>query len=235
MNNLPPEVQGQYDELSTQIGRATLAGNFFGYFSATELEKQRFKLVRKWAKKQKDKRALADAESAASSTYYAASGNARANGKTFRAVRYLLWAAYYSNGAVDSAGGIKNLSTNQLDVRASICRKMWCLGQARDCVAEALSRDDITDETRVLLLLHQARDRRWRGAREKFEEIDDIVKRGTVPALTRVRASRAKLSYWKKIKIDLIFIEGLEAETLALAKAAKLEDQVVKIRAERRQ
>ncbi len=147
MKELSPEVQIKYDALSDSIRNVTLAGRFFGHFSATELEKQRLKLIKKSHKKA-GTGDLVQALSVASSTYYDASTHAWAQFRLkpfdfrwlinlrwlWRAVWCLAWASLYSNDMVRLAGGLEALSADQLDIRASICRQWRYYGEAEECV-----------------------------------------------------------------------------------------------------
>ncbi len=235
VKELPPEAQIKHDALSQAIRSATLGGRFSGHYGALELEDQRLKLVRRCHKKGEGD--LVAALSAASSTYYAAGGNAWAKRQFGRAAWRLAWARLYSNEMVRLAGGLDLLSADQLEIRASICRQWRDYRQAEECVVLALARNGLPDNTRALLLLQQAkiheRNGREKDADMSFLQAINIARIGNLSNLTKSRIMRAYGSWLES--------NGYDAAALVARKAAEdyaketgLEDQLVKIQAERR-
>lgn len=220
------------------IAKETTLGHFQGRDGALEFEETNLDAFRN-----------AEAYSAASSTYYAAAVNAGAHcrseswWKWYRKLFWLIRAVWYlrvkawrmSNKMVRLAGGIKGLTADQLDIRASIARKCGYHKEATCCVAEALHQPGLSDNTFVLLLLHEVAESQRRGNRSKtvliFQIIKETIKRGNTPDMTRVRFLRAHAKWMEKIGRPEEETEVVWAEAEGIAKTAGLGDQLVKIRA----
>jgi len=117
-----------------------------------------------------------DAYSARSSLHYSVASNLIAQRRFSlipQAVWYGLRAVLDSNATVSSAGGMHNLSAGQLDVRTSIMRRVGWRSEAVKCVEEALSRADMTDEARALLLVNRMRLLPARA--ENIQDLSEIV------------------------------------------------------------
>ena len=234
------------NKLAIEISEKTRQGKFQGKFGALRFENKHLKLARQMAKKKTaaGEKSLEKAYGAASSTYYEAAGNALAHFRMakwqfwwlFRAVWYLHSKAWrYSNRMVSLAGRIEFMGNDQLDIRASIAERCWRYKEAERCVDIAIRRNNLSDDTRVLLLLHQIRHHLRLGqigtAGRIFQEIDQIIAQGEISKLTLVRTQRVWISYQKKSDSRWDEIQLSLAKAEDLAQEADLYDQVLKIRA----
>jgi hypothetical protein len=236
-------IEKMLADLGARISHCTKVGQFQGLGGALDCEESRLSLIVGLASENQP-RSTVGAYSAASSTYYAASGNAWAHFLTtpwnlwwlIRTVWYLRVKSWrMSNKMVKFAGGIENLTADELDIRASIARKCRWHIEAMRCVNLALARADISDNTRVLLLIHRTKDWEMGGEAGKvasvFQEIEEIVGKGNVPVMTQVRALRAWARWLKATGAPEVQVKIMLDGATKLAEKAGLGDQVVKVQA----
>ena len=241
MDALPAETRDKnHKTLSDRIRGATLAGEFFVHFGAIGCTRDLLKLVREHGGD------LVDTYAVATSTYCAATGNAWAHWRLnhlkfwwlWRSVRCFWLASLYAGEMKNEAGGeVGGLKVGQLLIFASVSR-FWPFagGEVSRSVAIRLANPNVKYDERVLLLLHQAAElEREHRAGGEFNEIKDIIARGGVTPLTRVRYLRAYALWLRRCKVPELVVQAHFDEAVDLATRANLGDQLVKIQAERRQ
>jgi len=181
-----------------------------------------------------------DGAMALSSTYYTAWGNAFAQMKQvrfilkplwlIRGIYCAFWALAWSRHA-EKEIGLENMTHGQLDVRASILAKWRRYEKARRCLAKALSRKDITADSKVLVLVKlgevcDALGKRNLAANNYWEA---YRVKGLKPT-TEVRVLKSFGQHWRIIKNEKRAREHFE-RALILAEKNNLGDQMVKIKA----
>ncbi|MFH1170200.1 MAG: hypothetical protein V1704_01430 [Candidatus Vogelbacteria bacterium] len=153
-----------------------------------------------------------------------------------RAVWYLRAKAWrMSNKMVRFAGGIENLTADELDIRASIARKCGRHIEAMRCTNLALTRADISHNTQVLLLLYRAtelqRQKLMSEAEKVFWDIEAIINQAPIPEMTQVRVLRTWAKWLKATGAPEGQIKTMLDGAEELARKAGLDDQVAKVQA----
>ncbi|OGG47144.1 hypothetical protein A2671_01970 [Candidatus Kaiserbacteria bacterium RIFCSPHIGHO2_01_FULL_49_13] len=163
------------EELSKEISEKTWSGQFWGSQGAVELERRRFNLSKREGGE-------ASAFGAASSTYYAAAGNAYAR---FKKAPWQFWWAYrafilrgyavWLSDQIELKKGVTNMTPDELDVRQSILRRVKRYKEAKKCVHEALGRKNVARHTKALLLIGQI-DLEFNKPSDKYESVGDSAR-----------------------------------------------------------
>lgn len=221
------------NSLWQKVYDATWQGKLWGKNGAIHWSRARCLYLESIGKK-------AEASSAMSSTYYTAAGHAFARAKLasflpkifWMAVGlwYLVWALSHSN-RVERILGIEKMTHGQLDVRASILAKWGRYKKALRCLEEALSRPDITNDSRALILVKRGE---VLYALHKLPLAAEAYIRASkikgIKATTEVRVLKSLGQHYKRLGNKKFAQENLE-KALTLAEKNNLGDQVVKIKA----
>lgn len=222
--------------LSKAIYHLTWLGEFWGPDGVVKLDETRARYLKKIGE---ERRALANLQS----TYYAAAGNAYAQSKKdfplkimwiTSASRYLKRSEKKSNELVKISGGIKNMTPDELDVRSHILRKLKKYDGALDCIEEALSRNDVSDNSKVLLLMGKGEVFASQSLMKDAEDIYGLAESISfnsvdVPVSTRVRILKSAAQFL--INKDRDNRKDILLRAKQLAQDAGLKDQVAKIEA----
>ena len=232
--------------LSQAIFHLTWLGHFWGRRGVIVLDE-----IRSWYVIHKLKGEKAGTLSARSSTYYAAGGNAmaRASRSFFTKPLWLMLAflcsirsLWLSDRLVKARGGIQNMTQDQLDIRSHIFRRFGWHREALKCVYEALHRESLAVNSRVLLLMGEAES--YAKLSNSFRVLDraayrDFAERAyknammlkeQVPVSTQVRLLRS-LAGHLRARGDEKEARKLLEEAKGLATQNGLADQVKKIEA----
>lgn len=236
-----------FQNLNKKIGELTSKGLFWGKNGAVALEKERIKLNKglSWYK-------FTELLSAASSTYYAASGNALSHIGIeqvglfstplwfWRAWRCLRKAEKYSDKFA-RLKPMENMSLGELDTRACVLNKAGRRNEAAGLLSHGimkiLNEETGTKHDLCLFLIHEAevlvRIKRYDKkdkAEKNYQQAVKLSEDETVPALTKVRVMK---SYGKFLANIGKIIESKDVlnKGLVLAEGNNLADQVVKIKA----
>lgn len=178
--------------------------------------------------------------SALSSIYYSAAGHAKAKIKTAPLSEKLLWTvratwcllkAYkLSEKLVYEHSGIEYMTPEQLDVRASILIAVKSYRKAMAAIDEALERENVTIDTRMLLNISLAK----LCDIEKFPSLaEDALKRASelekeARPTTLVRLYKAYAEHCKKLGYhDMAYV--LAQKAFVFASEHNLDDQKIKI------
>lgn len=222
--------------LSQAIFHLTWLGYFWGFRGVIILEE-----IRSWYVIHRLGDNEANTLSARSSTYYAAAGNAKARAaKSFfvkplwlvLAVLCFARSLRLSNRLVRLVG-IKNMNSDQLDVRSHVLRKVGKHEEALECIDEALFRTNVSMNSRALLSMGRLESLAKIGRNAEAEVASWGVRsflKCLVPVSTEVRLLRSLAAYNRGL--------GKEDEALKLYEEAKilasrdaLGDQIKKIEA----
>lgn len=221
------------DYIGRKVYDLTWQGKLWGRGGAIAWSRKRYWHFRNLGKR-------AEAASSLSSTYYTAAGNAFALAKQLPMVRrtiwllrgvwYLFWALAHSN-EVERILGVKNMTHGQLDIRASILAKCRKYARAQRYLQAALRRQDITDDSRALVLVklgevYQALGRPY-PAEESYSQ---AAKMEGLKATTKVRVLKSLGQYYRRVGGKGRAQEYLQ-KALALAEKNNLGDQIMKIKA----
>ncbi len=236
----------RYQNLVAALGEAiyhqSWLGQYWGRAGAIALARERcFCLMAELGKTGRD------VLSGLSSTYYSAAGHAWARAKNakkssvvsgslaflfwaWRAWRCLRQAVLWSDQLEKAAGGLKNLTADELDVRCSILRKAKRWEKARAAAGLGLQKDDLSMNTRCLLLLGRAEATEMLAkdeeARVAYLQVRDLIDQ-LLPE-TQVRAWRALAGRFERMGHTDKAREA-RAKARALATAEGLDDQVIKL------
>ena len=230
-----------------KISDLTRSGLFWGKEGAIASEKERFKVNKrlKWRF-----HLIGEFLSPASSTYYAASGNAGARAKEsflfsklfwyWRAWRCLRMAEKLSDKFA-GLGPMEDMSLGELDTRACILNKRGRRNEALALISHGITKISTgqtgTKHDLCLFFIHEAeviagmkRYSKGNKAEENYKQAIKLMEDRTVPVLTSVRVMK---SYGKFLSGAGRIAEAKEVLTkaLILAEASDLNDQAVKIKA----
>ena len=222
------EFMRRVAEEARAISDKTKTGNFWWRDGALRLEKVRLaREVSVWTL------------SAASSTYYAAAGNAGARAKKnplwlLPAIWCLIRSRLFSNELKRLNGNkLDGLDPAVLDIRASICGKCWFWPGSHEeqfsCLEKAIDHPDCPVETEALLCIQFGEIRRDNDVETAEGWYEDAFKLfDQVSPLTQVRMFRSRARFYRRLKKYSAAVEDLE-EAQQLAGRNKLHDQVQKI------
>ena len=229
--------------LGEKISNLTLRGLFWGKNGALALEKERLKINRS------HQFHFTEFLSAASSTYYAASGNAASRIKKEKLFFKPLWCwrawrclqiAEKNSDKFAKLRPMNEMSLGELDTRACVLNKAGRLSEAIVLLRHGI--DKISTEQvgnkhdLCLFLIHEAEVfvgmRKYlkdKEAEENYKQALRLSEDEAVPVLTRVRIMK---SYGKfLVGVGLIYETNLFNEAYWLAEENGLYDQAVKIKA----
>lgn len=260
------EKESRYEEFYSRFGgvleeirRKTLLGDFWGKYGAVSIQKQIVNFYRACCRRDKklnDNRVyiipVAFLFSAASSTYYAAGGNAFSHiGQVqadlfsmplwfWRGWKCLRKAEKYSDEFA-KLKPMKNMTLGELDTRACILSKRGRRNEAAGLLShgikEILTKQTGTKHDLCLFLVHESeiissmrKYDKENKAEANYQQAMKLSEDEAVPALTKVRVMK---SYGKFLAgVDKV-VEAKDVlnKGLVLAEENNLDDQVVKIKA----
>ena len=230
--NTKVEVRRQAQSLGQRIHDLTWRGKFWGRDGAIALDKARAGFLK----------AIGDevqALSALSSTYYAAAGNAFThigfspadwNPDWLIAGLWCLMRALWFSERLIRRVGMHGMSADQLDIRATILRKVRRRREALRCINEALGRPRVSAEARALLEVGRgeilSHFKRLPEAVQAYRQALELIPEIRVQSQVRVLKSLGLHEMDERNPDQARHYLG---RALCLAKENDLGDQVVKI------
>ena len=239
---IKPEDKEILDNLRESIREQTLRGEFWGKGGALIKEKTSLMHSRNL-----EGTFLISSFSSASSTYYAASGNAvsRAKGSNLFSKLFWYWRSWKclrkSGRFSDKFAALKkmeDMSLGELDGRACILHKRKCrqesLGYLSHGIMKISTKQMGTNHDLCLFLIHEAEilaeTGKKKNAHRNYEQTMELSKNDAVSVLTKVRVLK---SYGEFLAEEGIRekAEDVLGEALDMAKENELYDQKRKITA----
>ena len=231
---------GYADDIGQKVYGLTWQGKLWGKGGAIAWSCLRYTYLKAMGKELQGLSAL-------SSTYYTAWGNALARARQNWALAIFwtpkaIWAlckALKLSDEAEARSGLKNMTVGQLDIRASILAAAFFrarhLDDASECIKEALTREDISDDNLALIKTKLAEIYNRTGEHEKAGDIYcKVINMTGVKATTSVRVRRSAawhLFKWGKGRETRkqVAKEFLRV-ALSVAKENNFGDQVIKIK-----
>lgn len=214
------------DGLHAAIYNLTWLGKFWGWTGVIALHEIRHRHFQDF--------------SALSSTYYAASGNAKARAKNnplwIIIAAVCFWRALRLSDRFAKMVTLKNMTVGQLDVRSHILRKAGRHEEALKCVDEALFREDIERHSKALLLIGAAESLEVTGKKDEAHKMYTkalfMSQRDDMPVDTTIRVLRSVAKFERRQYRNIAEYKGDEKlfrRAYELALENNLNDQRDKI------